>query len=330
MTNATIHSTTSIEAGNQEIAPLQNLQRNPRGGKPEGERADVYTIVTDRILELLEQGVIPWKKPWRAGKFYWPMNLVSGKEYTGINAFLLAMTSFESPYFLTYKQARDMGGSVRKGAKGFPIIYCNKHTSDTKNEATGEKESKSYSFLKYFTVFNIEQTEGIEAPTIETPAPVITFSPIEECERIASGYRGAPEVTHHQQRACYYPTQDLINMPKKDSFDSEAEYYGALFHEMTHSTGHQTRLGREGITEGNTFGDESYSKEELIAEMGAAFLCAHANIAPATLTNSAAYIGGWLKQLRNDKKLVIQAASAAQKAANHILGPSTTESTEEG
>ncbi|MDQ3003296.1 MAG: zincin-like metallopeptidase domain-containing protein [Fibrobacterota bacterium] len=328
MSNATPEITNSSESKNQEISAPQNLQRNPSKGKGD-EKADVYTLITDRIMELLEQGVIPWKRPWRtSSKSYWPMNLVSGKEYSGINAFLLAMTAFESPYFLTYKQARDMGGSIRKGAKGYPVIYCNRVTSNRKDEKTGEKEQKQYSFLRYYTVFNLEQTEGITAPVLEAPAQVLAFNPIEECERIANGYRGAPDLIHHRQRACYSPALDLINMPKKETFDSEAEYYGVLFHEMTHSTGHKTRLAREGITEGHTFGDESYGKEELIAEMGAAFLCAQANIAPATLNNSAAYIGSWLTKLRNDKKLVIQAASAAQKAANLILGEATLKTEE--
>ena len=320
MSTATTEITTSIKSDKQEISAPPNLQRNPSKGKGAGEKADVYTIITDRIIELLDQGVLPWKKPWRTAKTYWPMNLVSGKEYSGINAFLLAMTSFESPYFLTFKQTRDMGGSIRKGAKGYPVIYCNRVTSDRKAEKTGGKEQKQYSFLRYYTVFNLEQTEGITAPVIEVPAQVLTFNPIEECERICNGYRGGPEVIHHQQRACYSPSLDLINMPKKETFDSETEYYGIRFHELTHSTGHKTRLAREGITEGHTFGDESYSKEELIAEMGAAFLCAHANIAPATLNNRAAYIANWLTKLRNDKKLVIHAAAAAQKAANLILG----------
>ena len=289
----------------------------------------MYTIITERILALLENGVIPWQRPWRTGEAFWPKNMVSGKRYNGINAFLLAMTDFKSPYFLTFKQARDLGGTIKKGSKGLPVIYCNKVQGKEADSETEERESRGYSFLRYYTVFNIEQTEGIEIPAPASPTATLQFSPIEACERICSAYIGAPEVIFRDQRACYVPALDVINMPDKATFHTVEEYYSTLFHEYTHSTGHKNRLAREGIIEGHKFGDESYSKEELIAEMGAAFLCSHANIAPVTLNNSAAYLSNWLAKLRNDKKLVIQAAAAAQKSANLILGAMAAEASDE-
>jgi len=320
MTTTCNPTTTSKEFQNEEILASQNLQRNPLEEVTDKMRTDIYSLITNKMIELLEQGVIPWKKPWRVGKFYWPMNLVSKNEYTGINAFLLAMAPFASPYFLTYKQARDLGGNIKKGEKGLPVIRLIIGDVEKKNSENTEEKGAKYTCLKYFTVFNLEQTEGIEAPELERPENVIEFNPIQECENIVNGFRGKPEIHHHKQKACYYPKADTINMPIKETFNSETEYYSVLFHEMTHSTGHETRLNREGITIPHKYGDESYSKEELIAEMGNAFLCAHAGISPATIDNRASYINMWLKELKNDKKLIIQAASAAQKAADFILG----------
>ncbi len=328
MSSTTLNtSTTRKDRKPKANTARQNLQGNSHG-EAEGEKKDVYSVITDRILAHLENGVIPWQKPWRAGEAFWPKNMVSGKRYNGINAFLLAMTDFKSPFFLTFKQARDLGGTIKKGSKGLPVIYCNKVQGKEADAEKGETESRGYSFLRYYTVFNIEQTEGIEIPAAASPIATLAFSPLEACERICSAYRGAPDVVFRAQRACYSPALDMINMPDKETFLSVEKYYSTLFHEYTHSTGHKNRLAREGIIEGHKFGDEIYSKEELIAEMGSAFLCAHANIAPVTLKNSSAYISNWLSKLRNDKRLVIQAAAAAQKAAHLILGPLAAEGAE--
>ena len=311
--------TTQTQTSPESISARPNLQRNPRGKTEGGNRPDVYAIITERIIAMLEQEIIPWKKPWKGGEAGFAKNFLTRRPYTGVNAFLLAMTPFESPYFLTFKQARDLGGHVRQGEHGFPIIYCNETSYTKKDKETGDTETEHVKFLRYYTVFNVAQTEGITIPVPEG-VTVKEFHPLEDCEAIRQGYRGSPEIIHKEQRAYYSPFMDIINMPKPGSFDSEETYYAALFHEMTHSTGHVNRLKREGIYEPHSFGDAIYSKEELIAEMGAAFLCAHANIAPVTLQNSASYIAGWLKQLRNDKKLVVHAAAQAQKAVNLILG----------
>lgn len=324
--------TLQIQTSEESISARPNLLGNPSKGETEsktGARPDVYALITERMIALLESGTVPWKKPWQGGESGAPRNLVSLRAYSGINAFMLTMAPYQSPFWLTFKQAKDLGGHVKKGEKGFPVIYWNKKEIEKKDAKTGETEAGSIVFIRYYTVFNLEQTEGIEAPAPEGFAP-LHFEPLEACEAIRTGYRGGPEIVYREQRAYYAPRLDKINMPKPETFLSVAEYYATLFHELTHSTGHESRLKREGIAEAHHFGDAVYSKEELIAEMGAAFLCAHAGIAPVVLDNSAAYIAGWLKRLKSDKKLVIQAAAAAQKAANRILGDAEGPETEAG
>lgn len=282
--------------------------------------SSVYEIVTDRIVVKLNEGVIPWLKPWNARTSI-PRNLVTGKPYRGINIFVLGMQAYQSPYWLTFKQAADRGGKIKKGEKGTPVVYWN--YIDVEDKATGEV--KKTPFLRYYTVFNVAQTEGIDAPT-DTPA--VEFNPIEEAARIVEGYTDAPEIKHGFTRACYVPGLDEIRMPLPETFVSPAHYYSVLFHEMGHSTGHEKRLSRRHSTEGRVFGDEKYSREELVAEMTAAFLGAQAGIEIEILDNSAAYIQSWLKALQNDTKMVVIAAGQAQKAADHILG--IKEAVEEG
>lgn len=281
--------------------------------------SNAYKIVTDRMISLLEQGTIPWKKSWSEGAGLGEhQNLISQHQYRGINAVITSAQGYEHPYWLTFKQAADHGGRVKKGEKGTPIVYWQ---FGSKEDSDGKE--KSFALTKYSVVFNIDQCEGLDsirALSKKRKAEKIEFKPLEQCESIVSSYKGRPAIQHLEQRAYYRPSFDLVNMPKPESFRSVEEYYAVLFHELTHSTGHASRIGREGITEKNYFGSHAYSKEELIAEMGAAFLSAKAGISMATEQNSAAYIQGWLKVLKGDPRLVIQAASQAQKAADLILG----------
>ena len=290
----TMHTDTQ----NTEHTARQNLQRNP------GERGDVYALITSRIIDCLEREIVPWKQPWQGGIL--PQNLITRRPYSGINTF-----------FLTFKQAKALGGFVRRGERGLPVIYCSKATVTKVDDLTGEPESKDIKFLRSYTVFNATQCDGIPVPD---PVPLHDFAPIEACEAIVKGYQNGPEIVHRAFAAFYRPRLDIVNMPPTESFNPPEEYYSTLFHELVHSTGHEKRLKREGIEKPHRFGDPVYSKEELIAEMGSAFLCAHAGIVPVTLANSAAYIRGWLGKLKSDKRLVISAAAAAQKAADHILG----------
>ena len=269
----------------------------------------VYEIITDRIMKKLEEGTVPWRRPWNASAGL-PKNLLSRKEYRGINVFLTGSQGYESPYWLTFKQAKALGGCVREGEKGTPIVYCDTFKKEVVGK-DGELAEKQMSFLRYYTVFNMAQVDGVEAPAsgiVERP-----FNPIRECEKVVADMPHPPVMKQGVGgRAFYRSSEDVVYMPR-------AEYYSTLFHELVHSTGHETRLNRRPSTERRSFGDEAYSKEELVAEMGASFLCATAGIEDATLDNSAAYIQGWLKALRDDKKLVILAAAAAQKASDYIL-----------
>lgn len=273
----------------------------------------VADIITEAIISKLEAGIIPWKKPWNASTQV-PRNFITGKPYRGINAFLLATCGFSSPYFLTFKQVQEKKAQVKAGSKGFPVVFWS--TVEVEDRDTGAE--KEIPFMRYYSVFNIEQTT-LEVPPI--PEAEREFNVIEEAERIVAAMPHRPEIRHQQAKAFYSPSFDFINMPKQELFHFDAEYYSTLFHELGHSTGHASRLGRKGVTESSYFGSHEYSKEELVAEMAAAFLCAEAGIVQATIDNSAAYIGGWLKALKSkdNKALVIQAASQAQKASDYIL-----------
>ena len=274
---------------------------------------NVYEIVTQRIIEKLEAGVAPWRKPWTGSNTLGAhASFVTRKPYRGINAFLTAVSGFECPYWLTFKQVKDMGGSVIAGAKATPIVYFNK---GEKENAEGEKST--YAFLRYYSAFNLEQTTGIEYPKPEkVQGP--EFQPIETAQAIVSATQLRSEIRHAGGQAYYSPRLDVITMPIPESFTSAQEYYSTLFHEMTHATGHESRLAR-GLESVAAFGTPDYSKEELVAEMGAAFLCAEAGIANATLDNSAAYLAGWIKVLKGNPKLIVSAAAQGQKAAEYIL-----------
>lgn len=279
------------------------------------EKLDVYSIITERIVALLEAGTVPWRKPWAGtDQSAMPSNFVSRKAYRGINVFLLSLAPFDCPFWLTYKQAAELGGNVKQGSKGFPVVFWKRLLVEDKET----KERKVIPLLRYYTVFNVEQCEGIawERPAVvERP----DFCPITECVKIVDQMPLLPSIQHKGNRACYSPSLDLVTMPEATTFETREGYYSTLFHELTHATGHEKRLSRKGIAELAAFGSETYSKEELVAEMGAAFLSAHAGIANATLDNSASYIKGWLKKLREDNKLVVFAAAQAQKASDYIL-----------
>jgi len=282
----------------------------------------VYEIVTERILEKLEEGTVPWHKPWAGGGC--PKNLVSGKAYRGVNVLLLGSQDFTSPYWVTFKQAKQLGGCVRKGEKGTPCIFWKFLNRDTEDAVTGETESLKIPLVRYYSVFNaVEQCDGISHPRLEAQAEEPTpFNPIEAAEAIVASYPDAPSIAQDGRASAYYrPSTDSIHTPKRETFDSEAHYYATLFHEMTHSSGHEFRLGRPGVMNPTRYGSHEYSQEELVAEMGAAFLLAEAGIDSDSLTdNSAAYVASWLKALKNDPKLVVLAGAQAQKAVDHITG----------
>lgn len=298
--------------------------------KSETTKSDVYQIITDRMLALLEAGTVPWQKPWRTGAAdILPSNYQTRKPYRGANVFLLLCSGFDCPYWLTYKQATEMGGQVKKGSKGLPVVFWNwrDKLEGGKPVLNGSGKPEQVPFLRYYTVFNLEQIDGI-AWAKPVAAEGTKWEPLANCEQIVAEMPQAPEIRHGGNRAYYSPSHDFVNMPNRDSFPEFAEYYGVLFHELTHATGHEKRLCRKGIARTDdaiaAFGSQTYGKEELVAEMGAAFLCGQAGILNQTVTNSAAYLASWIKTIKGDPKLVVTAAAQAQRAADFILNQSFT------
>ncbi|MCH7402261.1 zincin-like metallopeptidase domain-containing protein [Belliella kenyensis] len=290
------------------------------------QRKDVYQLVTDLIIEKLENGIVPWRQVWQEGEI--PANYVTKKCYKGINMWILLAGQFSKPYFLTFKQAQSLGGSIRKGSKGLPVCYWGFSYFDKKSsrklmedEAKKMHPSKvrKVGFLKYYTVFNISDVEGVDFEIPETMVLENT-EPLERCEQVIKEMVNPPRIVHGIPEAYYSPVSDLINMPEKGLFESQECYFSVLFHELTHATGHQDRLNRKEVVEYHDFNSEYYSREELTAEMGASFLCNHTRIMNEDLLdNSAAYIKVWLDRLRSDKRLLLEAASKAQKAVEYIL-----------
>jgi antirestriction protein ArdC len=278
------------------------------------QKQSVYDIITEDILEIMNRGIIPWRRPWAARGAH--RNLVSGKSYRGVNVFLLSCAGFSSPWWLTFQQAKQKGGMVRKGEKGRRVIFWKWLVKSETDQDTGEKKEKKIPLLKYYVVFNLEQIEDINAP--EEPEAK-ELHPIEDAARIVEAMPSPPGFTLGV-KAAYNPALDKVMMPEFQDFNSAEEYYSTLFHEMGHSTGHVSRLNRPEVTGMNFFGSHEYSKEELVAEMTAAFLCGVTGILPATIKNSAAYLQSWAKVFDEDRKMVICGAAAAQKAADFILG----------
>ena len=281
---------------------------------------DIYQAVTDRITEMLDRGTVPWRHPiHNTGGDGRPKNLESGKPYRGVNVFLLGITSwmkgYGSAYWMTFRQAQENGGHVKKGEKSSMVVFWKQY--ETTDRQTGQP--KKVPVLRYFNVFNAEQVDGVKVPDA-LAEPAQPFEPIAEAEKIVAGYIDGPQIEHAGTQAFYRPLEDLVRMPKPERFLSREFYYATGFHELAHSTGHGKRLNRGLETKLAPFGSPDYSREELVAEMGSAFLCAVAGISPPTIEQSAAYIAGWKKKLAGDPRLVVSAAGAGQRAADWILG----------
>lgn len=278
----------------------------------EKKHFDIYALVTSRIIEHLEKGVIPWRQPWFESGV--PRNLVSDKPYRGVNVLLLASLGYEQNYFLTFRQVQELGGKVRKGEKSHEVIFWN--WKEVENKETGKKEK--IPILRYYRVFNISQCEGISKEKLPEKFER-KHDPVQPCEEIIAAMPNKPPIRHEEHEAYYHPAMDYVNMPKPESFISAEAYYGALFHELVHSTGHASRLNRKEIVERTGFGSARYSAEELTAEIGASFLKSQAGIPIEELENSTAYIKHWLEQLKNDKRFIVYASAQAQKAADYIM-----------
>lgn len=279
----------------------------------------VYERITNIITEKLEKGIVPWHQPWTSA---WPpRNLMTKKPYRGINLLLLSDLKYELPYFLTFKQVKYLKGSVIKDEKAHMVVFykwLEKKDEDGNVIVNAEGKPEMVPMLKHYYVFNVGQCKDIASKHIPWQIEG-QFNPIEEAEHIVNNMPEKPEILYNTGRACYIPSIDKINMPSKNSFNSDEELYSTLFHEMCHATGHASRLNRKGVTRAAAFGSKVYSQEELVAEMGAAFLCGEVGIENRTIDNSAAYIRGWLSKLKDDKRLLVFAAGAAQKASDFIL-----------
>lgn len=284
--------------------------------------------VVDRVLAELDRGVVPWRKPWSTigePKSY------TGHAYHGINILVLGMSGFNTPVWLTFNKARQLGGSVKKGEHGTPVILW-KFIQAEKADGT----DRTIPLLRVYTVFNLAQTEGVPEPGWYENQKAMNadecFTPDELCEKIAERYElsGGPKIAFGGERAAYSPAKDLVSMPEPKRFITPAEYYSTLFHELGHSTGHKNRLNRDTLVGHDDFGPGSYSKEELIAEMCAATLLCHAEQDdPRTMANAAAYCNHWLAALRANKDWLVNAGSAGRKAARFIIGDAEEHANEE-
>ena len=285
---------------------------------------DIYQAITARFIEQLKRGTVPWQRPWLGVQ-----NIVSRKPYRGINSLLLGSAEFQSPFWLTFKQSLDLGGHVKKGEKSAPVIYykiLEKRDEAGKIVLREDGRPARVPFVRWANVFNLDQTEGIQAPAITTSQNVT--QPHEKAAAIVENARLCP--IHHAGFAAFYsPQDDVIRIPAPSIFRSQDDFYHTLYHEMIHASGHISRLNREGITQHTRFGSERYSKEELIGELGAAFLSNEAGILDAVrFENSAAYLASWTRKLESDPRL-LSAASQAQRASDFIVGIEHKESLKE-
>lgn len=272
-------------------------------------KRDLYEETTARILEQLEKGVIPWRKPWTGGSADMPINITTGKAYKGSNVVMLWVTgsAYRHQKWLTYEQAKAAGGHVKKGEKGTGLI---KWVVKDPDPETGKRPM----FPKAFTVFNIDQCEDLPF-TVEEAAPI--NADLRDAMADEFLLSTGATIKHNEQRAYYTTAGDYINLPAYETFTGVAEYYSTAFHELTHWTGNEKRMNR---TFGKQFGDCLYAAEELVAELGSAFLCAEFGFDNTTLENSAAYIASWHKVLKNNPALFTKAAGDAYKAASYLRG----------
>ena len=291
-------------------------------------KSDIYQRVTDQIVASLETGIRPWMKPWSgehaAGRITRPLR-GNGVPYQGINVLMLWGAAMEkgysAPIWMTFKQALDLGGAVRKGEHGSLVVYASTLHPHRSRHGDGEESERDIPFLKGYTVFNVEQIDGLPAHYLAPAAPRLDpVQRIDHAERFFAAI-GAT-VRHGGDQAFYSITHDHVQMPHFEAFRDAESYYAILAHELTHWTRHPSRLAREFGRK--RFGDEGYAMEELVAELGAAFLCADIDLTPEPRPDHAAYIAGWLKALKNDRRAIFTAASYAQRAADFLTGKTET------
>jgi antirestriction protein ArdC len=278
---------------------------------------DLYQIITDQVIALLEKGVIPWQKPWQDAGM--PMNLLSRRPYRGINFWLLHSLNYDKNFFLTWDQIKALGASVNKKEKGHMLVFWK--SVKAKPEVFNEDGSiKMVGMLRYYKVFNISQCRDIplkQIPEIDISGDDV--DPLLECEAILNTIKDMPHISFKGNRAFYDVENDEIVLPKMKNFKNSTSYYSTLFHELIHATGAEKRLNRKTFSDRVPFGTECYAQEELIAEMGAAFMCHFTGILPNEIADTASYVQNWLTVLKDDKRFIISAAGQAQKAVDYLL-----------
>ncbi len=267
---------------------------------------DVQTIITERVIHLLEKGIMPWRTPWMEGGV--PTSLVSKRPFKGINVILLAALGYDNNHFLTLKQLEGMGGTVKKDEKPNMIVFWNTPQSSDKPE---EKRSGT---LKYYLVYNVAQCDGLQG----IPEIVRETNPIKACERIIANLQNSCSIRNKDTGSYYDPLEDYINIPKLKSFANPASYYSALFHQLVHSTGHHTRLDRMGLVQMSEYGCNGFTQEELIAEIATNYLENFTGV-PCPFEPSQEYIDGWIQKFKADKYLIFTACTLAQKAIDYVL-----------
>jgi len=285
-------------------------------------KTDVYQKITDQIVQKLEQGVRPWHQPWKAehatGRISRPLR-GNGIPYNGINILMLwsaaVANDYTAPVWMTYKQASTLSGKVRKGETGTLVVYADRIIRKETNSETGGEAERAIPFMKGYTVFNVEQIDGL--PSHYYGQPEQPTDPVQRTTHADAFFAATgANIIHGGSRACYVPSTDNIHMPCIDFFRDAISYYATLAHECTHWTRHERRLNRDFGRK--RFGDEGYAVEELVAELGAAFLSADLGLTPEVREDHAAYIASWIKVLKNDKRAIFTASSHAQRAADYL------------
>lgn len=286
------------------------------------QKTNVYQMVTDRVIEQMKKGIVPWHRPWTgtAGT----INYVTRKPYSLLNQMLLGREG----EWITFNQLKQLGGSIKKGAKSGIVVFYSPYSymkEEVKEDGTKVMVSKSIPVLKYYPVFHISDCTGVESK-LESGKPAATVEPVEQAEAIVNGYVNREEGltfrnNEPSNRAYYSPSSDTVVVPMLSQYTEVEEYYSTTFHELTHSTMAENRCNRKEGNKTAAFGSASYSREELVAELGAAYLCSIAELnGEKAFRNSVAYLQGWLKALANDNKMIVWAASRAEKAARYIMG----------
>ncbi|NPV10599.1 MAG: DUF1738 domain-containing protein [Ignavibacteria bacterium] len=272
------------------------------------KRKELFEYIINSIKANFEKGTIPWRKPWKVGV---PMNFITRRPYNGINYILLSLTSFPSPYFLTYLQCQNLNGKVLKNSKGFPIVYWKHHEVDYFDDETNQEQTKVVSIYKVSYVFNISQTTLYKEQ-------YDTGNKILDCEYVINRLEPELVIKNNFQRCFYDPVDDYISIPPVSYFSTPEEYYASLFHELIHWTGHPSRLNRLSC-ETRIPSPQERAIEEMVAEIGSSFLCGLCGIAPKTLDNQSAYISNWLKLAEDDPNALINSISLARQAVDYLV-----------